>query len=138
LLRRFTLEGNWEYSADTLIAFITGHAAALQFLTIYGGILERGTWLMVLEELANAARGSLEYISILFVSSMDADSNLVDDPIHKYGNRLPYFDCVTHFAPLNPQLLAAHSVNILSDTEEEGSAEEEGSFPEDEGEDTDA
>jgi len=98
-LRRFALAGDWKYTTESLIAFITTHAPTLRSLTINGGLLTHGTCLMVLEELATAARGSLEYVSILRVESLDAGYNAMGDLIHEYGNRLPHFDCVTVFEP---------------------------------------
>lgn len=101
-LGHVALLGSLAFSQTCFLNFIKHNATSLRRLIIYGCVLN-GHWSHVLPEIADFSCSKLEYLSILFSTSISEPGQNGYYDISWYDpSDVPHFDCVTNFSDWTP------------------------------------
>jgi hypothetical protein len=98
-LRDVTLEGDWELTETSIVAFVKRHASSLRHLTLYNCILSH-SWIRVLRAIADLTRDQLEHLSVIYPLYVTSEDTVVDEDYSDiFVCEWPQFSCIMHIGP---------------------------------------
>jgi hypothetical protein len=128
-LRDVTLEGDWEFTVKSIVAFVKRHASSLRHLTLYNCILSH-SWIRVLRAIADLTRDQLEHLSVIYPLYVTSEDTVVDEDFSDiFVCEWPQFSCITHIGPyvlLKDDTNARGGIAGSTDAENTNGAEENG------------